>query len=437
MNLYAPPPPHFTTPPVPVSAAERLLLDAAHRLARQPGHPLPRAPHGADRGGWSALVLHLSGLRPPALRPHHRRVARALLDDAARPQDGQVFPMRNGDLVLLCRSAGFDGGALAGRIVRLLQTDSAALAQLVSFWVLPGSSAALHAYAAARLADAPMSPSSETDAVAAPHGIDAMAAMAAGPRQAGLLRRHAGIVFPAAGGAFRLAHRGLSFARDALAAAAGLALGGIDPFLLGHLAERLDRLLLGQLVHDPLPMHVALSLATLVSADFPRLSSGLCLGAEVSLADAAADPERFGAARAVLGEAGHMLVLGGIAPDMLRLADPVALAPDWLKLDWADSLAAPDEAAARAAARLLARWDPARILLNRADSEAAMRWGVARGIRRFQGAHVNALLAASRLAGCHAAAGCSLRQCRERAASASAAGWRGCANPALLAAGMP
>jgi hypothetical protein len=433
MSLYVPLPPAFDGSLPRVSAAERLLLDAARRLARQPSPP---------RGGWTALVLHLSGLRPPAPRPHHRRVARALLEEAARPHDGQVFPMRNGDLVLLCRSAGLAGQALAGRIVRLLQADSADLEHLVSLWTLPAGSAALQAYAAARLADAPVSPPRAADASAALRGIDAMAALAAGPRGTGLLRRQTGISFPRAGAAFRQAHRSIGFARDALAAAAGLALPEIDPFLLRHLATRLDRLLLARLLldhlpRDAVPTHADVSLATILAPDFSVVSSGLRLGAEVALLDAAADPEGFSDARGVLADAGHALILGGITPAALRLADAAALAPDWLKLDWAETLADPQGPAAWAVERLLARWDPAAIVLNRADSEASLRWGMARGIRRFQGRHVEAMLAASRLAACHAAPGCTLGQCRERAAAGSPAGQRGCTNPALLAAAMP
>ena len=44
--------------------------------------------------GWVALALHLSRLPPPAPRPHHRRIARAVLDDAAARQGGPLLPAR-------------------------------------------------------------------------------------------------------------------------------------------------------------------------------------------------------------------------------------------------------------------------------------------------------------------------------------------------------
>ena len=45
---------------------DRAALEIAHRLLRAPE-------------GRTALALHLSRLAPPAPRPHHRRIARALL----------------------------------------------------------------------------------------------------------------------------------------------------------------------------------------------------------------------------------------------------------------------------------------------------------------------------------------------------------------------
>lgn len=66
-----------------------------------------------------------------------------------------------------------------------------------------------------------------------------------------------------------------------------------------------------------------------------------------------------------------------------------------------------------------------------------MAWGRSVGIRRFAGPQVAALLAASRLAACPAAAGCSRGQCADRAAGIGPGSQVGCGNPALLAAQLP
>jgi hypothetical protein len=62
---------------------------------------------------------------------------------------------------------------------------------------------------------------------------------------------------------------------------------------------------------------------------------------------------------------------------------------------------------------------------------------MARGIRRFQGRYVDAMLGAARIVSCPAAETCTLRQCIERATATARAGRAGCGNLALLNAGAP
>jgi hypothetical protein len=66
-----------------------------------------------------------------------------------------------------------------------------------------------------------------------------------------------------------------------------------------------------------------------------------------------------------------------------------------------------------------------------------LSWGLAHGIRRFQGRHADAMLAAGRIGACANGGGCSLRQCSERASATGAGGRAGCSNPALLDAAYP
>lgn len=55
-----------------------------------------------------------------------------------------------------------------------------------------------------------------------------------------------------------------------------------------------------------------------------------------------------------------------------------------------------------------------KVLLARCDSEAAIQWGLERGIQRFQGRYVDAMLAAFTMATCDKAAACTLQQCIAR-----------------------
>ncbi len=180
----------------PHGAAEQRLLDAARRSGR---HARP----------GQALVVHLSALLPPAPRPHHGRIARAMLHDAAQRQGGEVLAMGNGDLVLLCpgtaqAAAAAGDGDLPGLLARLLQADAADPVTLVSLWPLPAMSASLLAYAAARGFDPPgMSPGmpsgaghTGTPAAAQTGAVDALAALADAAQVTDLLRRQTAILLP-------------------------------------------------------------------------------------------------------------------------------------------------------------------------------------------------------------------------------------------------
>jgi len=189
-------------------------------------------------------------------------------------------------------------------------------------------------------------------------------------------------------------------------------------------------------------LHLNLTLSALFSPSFARFAEmvhqrGVRAGIELSLIEVCADLAAFERARERVHAAGLTLALDGVGHQVLLLTHPVRLGTDFVKLDWSNGLAAAGPDADEA----LREIGPARIVLARADSEAAMRWGYARHIRRFQGQHVDATLAASRLGSCaFSGAGpdrCTLRLCAERAAATSEAGGTGCRNPALLAAATP
>lgn len=225
--------------------------------------------------------------------------------------------------------------------------------------------------------------------------------------------------------------------------------GDGDPFLCRHLAGRLDAKMLG-LVSDALgrggpldpagddcPLHLNLTVAAIGSPAFAAFAAacvqaGATIGAELSLMDACADPDGFETAREILARHRMALVLDGVTHPALLLARIDALRPDLLKLDWTPALAELSASESRALTSALTDIGLGRVVLHRAETEAALRWGRSHGIRRFQGRHVDAMLAAPRLAACAHAAGCTFRQCIERAAAGSAAGRTGCGDPTRL-----
>jgi hypothetical protein len=497
-------------------AAALLVHEAVLRLRRAPA-------------GRVALVLHLSRLVPPAPRPYHVRIARALLQDTAARHEGQVFTLGNQDMVLLCAASASPGGALGLRntlatdplalpaiLLRLLRADMKPAGALVSLWPLDDAGDELAAYTRARLREAELMPAPTQDRMS-PHNVRTkVKAMTMEEDFAGqtglacavgqvvdqstiadLLQRQTAIAFgpgiyprdipgdgprdiPGDGpGALHPIFTEVSFSIAALEARlAGEErgyVGGVaaDPFLFRHLASRLDERMLKELSQDRRPdggggmlgalvsggrasparalspgespgpaLHLNLAVPAILSEAFARLAI-ICtrreirVGVEISLLEAMVDLAAFERARRVLADHGMVLVLDGVSHVAMQIVRPWALRPDLLKLDWSPrllDLPGQDAAILEAA---IAQTDPARVVLHRAETEAALRWGVARGIRRFQGRHVDAMLSASRLVACAHAGDCSLRQCVERAASMSTAGRIGCRNLALLDRGTP
>jgi hypothetical protein len=452
-------PPDPRGPPAAPMAApagrERQFLDAAERATRFPRERL-------------ALVLHLSRLRPPGPRPHHRRVADALLRDAAERHEGQVFALGNDDRVLLCETravlaargaapAAVDPVALPALLRRLLRADAPDPAALVSLWPLATESGVLLAYARARLAEAAARTPGPGDTVATPASLDALGAALRTVPLAALARQHfaARLQVPADGTApLRPLWREITFslaALEALAGTPGQARG--DPFLLHHLAPAFDRRLLGELATalgtgtplDPLAgaaVHLKLSLASVLDAPFARLvaacrAGGAGLGVAVALAEAGSEPDAFARARRLAAASGWTLLLDDVSHLALLLADPAALDAAFIRLAWGPTMPALPDEEARALAASVRAIGPERVVLTGADDADALRWGAARGIRRFQGRHVDAALAAMRMRGCPAAGGCTPHQCGERATATDPAGRRLCRVPRLLAAGAP
>jgi len=466
------------------TAAERHLYEAALRAVR-------------SATGRLAVVLHLSRLRPPAPRPHHRRIMRALLQETAGRYDGQVFGLANGDLVMLCRAArpaatradARQPASLARTLVaepemlpeimeRLLQADRANAGDLVSLWSLAREGDRLLGYVREQLARGAgglgMSEDIAAQAVQAQatargqppdmtHALHAAVAALVGTAAiSDLMQRQTAILLggPAerAGGLQPL-FREVSFSIAALEsripapAPGGEGLGGCDPFLFRHLAARLDQRVLAvlcdeigrggpldliQALPDTAPMlHLNLTVPGILSPGFGRLV-GLCagtkrrFGVEISLLEATSDSQSFAEARARLAEAGIGLVLDGVSHLALLLSQPWALRPALLKLDWSQHLASSPDDEKQAIDAALAQIGTHKVVLHHAETEAALRWGLAHGIRRFQGRHVDAMLGASRIVSCGHAEGCTLR-----AGAAGRIGRAGCVNPTLLDAGAP
>ena len=405
------------------------------------------------------MAVHLSRLTPTGPRAHHRRVAAALLDDVAGKDGGQLFPMGNGDMVMLFRPA--DGGAaVADTVARLFGADMPSPDAVRTVWPLPAGTIGALTYVRDRGGESDRAaPAPEPQASAA-----AVAAMQEVVRTAPLseLTRRQTAVLLRPGQATQMTplfrevvismtvlERGVQAHGSLRGALSGAA---ADPFLFNHLAARLDRRMLAAMRTDipgggPLSgglgragLHLNLTMAGVLSQGFSALVDaaqpalrGLRLGVEIPFPEVFADSQAFVLARERLRFAGCDLVLDGVTHGALLLTSLGALQPSLVKLSWSPSLAAAG-GEVRAALR---RLGPNRVVLHRTDSEKAVAWGLGMGISRFQGHYVDLMLAAERLKQCPGNRGCVLRQCADRAGTTAAAARTGCGNPALLDSALP
>ena len=430
-------------------APERLLMDAAERALRAPK-------------GRVAMALHLSRLNNPSPRPYHARIALALMLDTAQRLGGQVFPMRNTDLVLLCASPEEDKRqgrpspaplSLMASLESLFGFD-APEASLTSIWRLDEQPSAFRDYIALRQTDTQARETRTADGVPASGLAGLMVRLAGLDLRQILMQQTAITLLP--GAASPLWARLRPLYRETLfapvpAQASNDAAALADPFIHRHVAGVLDGRVLALVEEDlraagtltraalllDIPMHLNLSPEAIVSPGFARLAeaaglAGARFAVEMSAMDAAADPKLTAFALKLLLLAGFDLVLDGIDHAGLAMIDAVRLAPQLLKLTWSSRLADGPRSLLGPIEAAIAAIGPERIVLHEADGEAALKWGQSQGITRYQGPFIDAVQAAARIAICHSARTCTLRQCTGRAHALSPGPRSGCGNLGLL-----
>ena len=380
----------WTGPPMP----ERQLADAVAGL------------DGRTGVGLRAVVLHLGGRTD--LLAHQKRVADALLGDAARRFGGDVFRLSAGGLVLIgpvppARAE----RELSGLLRRLLPADT------VSDWALPDDLPALRAHVGSlRDGVAPKAERSDGRTLLRGTAVVLHGRRASDPIQPLWLE-----VGPGAssgdGDPWTMRDQRETEAPGFIETLAGALDGG----------GALD-------LARGLPGMIRLPIAAARGEAFEHLSSvvaartGRAPGVALDLVAVAAAPDeawRLAEQQACRG--GDLLVQLDLGN--LRLTQPSALPATVFTLAWSPQLSGE-------AAEVVRDLGVDRVVLTGADSEAAVRWGLTAGLRRFAGRQAETLLAMRRMTGCPAAAGCTLLQCAERGVAVTAAGRAGCRVPALL-----
>lgn len=180
-----------------------------------------------------------------------------------------------------------------------------------------------------------------------------------------------------------------------VAGAAGIS---ADRHLFHYVGRALDRRVLQRLGRDlkAAPVSVNLTMATVMSPDWDAFVRTLDaaerarLSVEVAHSDALADIGMFLAVQDKLRESGVALVLDGLSARMLPYIRLQDMDVQLFKLIWEPSLS---ESGAAALAEAVERCGAERFALCRCDGPEAVRFGRSLGITRFQGRHIDRLLA--------------------------------------------
>jgi EAL domain-containing protein (putative c-di-GMP-specific phosphodiesterase class I) len=430
--------------------SEQLFADLTERCLR---HPKDRR----------ILVLHLSRLPPPGVRPHHLRVVRLLFQDAAQRSAGQFVVLPTLDAVMFCAPRDASDGApdaidqLVQTLPSLFAADMPDPARLVSVWRPDEDPDPFIEYATqfASQIGSPPAPDPSNERPIPPASLPLLEEIADITPLIDALAHQTGMLL---GGdrklplnerlspAFR--HIAVSDAALQLRPAADAMR---DPFLHQHVMARLHHRLLRLLEDDIraegrltrfskrsfMPIHIGLGLETVLSPTFAHVSrlagnAGLRLGIEVGAMPAVVAIDLLDHARSLLNMAGCQLILGPFEAAALEVIQLDRLRPDLVKLRWQPSLAEGGPGFQQRLAAALARAGAAQIVLYGVDSETAISWGRTHGIRLYQGPFLDQAQAAARMGYCPGADSCTLRQCATRAGALGAGGRAGCTQPALL-----
>lgn len=405
-----------------VVTQESLLLGAAERVGR-------------IRQGRVAVYLHLSRLRPQNRQDGHIRIALRMLEPMVNAYRGQMFLLGNSDIVFMLKDP--NRNDVENMIYKLRAlfskdpltfTDSGDGVDNFCTWYDLGGSEyddflrlAQEADARARAesrerrnAGTPLAPIDSAN-------LGRLLERLADIDVSRMIRRQAAMrvtEYNTAIVTFQEFFVSLAELQKALAPDVNLQ---ANRWLFQHLSLTLDRRVLdalrqASLRNWPAVYGLNLNLQTVRSREFADFAAGIAghsqVSVELQVLDILADSRAYFEARGRLREDGHRVAIDGLNELTLQFMDVSQFDADLYKLNWSPEIGDAEHGDGVMAAFGAVELD--RLLLARCDSEAAIQWGLGRGIQQFQGRYVDSMLAAYTMKVCDKSAACTLAQCIAR-----------------------
>ncbi len=383
---------------------------------------------------WRAVHLHLSGLKAHNRRDYQLRIAASAFDRLLRQFKGELFQLRNGDIVYVWHGGAFaevdpvvlrlrylfSDDPLANPTTAAEPEDEAALAlepaerptasgRFCSWFELEREYDAF-CFRIEELVES-LEKEGQSAPGAAPLDLGKLAGVEASLTSmdlSGLTRRQpicAILPQTSPQPLFSEIYVAIRELGEALVPGVDLT---ADPWLFQHLAESLDRRLLTCLGQHELAVpegaiSVNLRLATLLSPEFLRfdhefrrkVTSPVII--ELQLVDIFAEFGAYLFIREFVRDRGYLVCIDGLHYLHLPLIDRKRLGADLVKVIWTpDLLDGLNEERRVELKAAIKRAGLDRVILCRCDTTEAIRWGQSFGVRLFQGHYVDSRLRAAR-----------------------------------------
>ncbi|MCW9034630.1 MAG: hypothetical protein OQK35_02495 [Alphaproteobacteria bacterium] len=399
-----------------LQSQESLLLDYVHRLEKL-------------KKGRRAVHVHISRLMPYNRRDNHLQSALNTFDGIVKTLNGQVFLLKNTDLILVYKEGAKDDVETAIVKLRFLFSDDPLLEEKTQerkgrefcTWYNVEAQYDEFLYLARELV------SNLTVAEAKEQGLDAEDAFEEAPVKpqdppmtpkvlaqvsdalmradlSNMMRRQYVCSITGEGApqdVFSELYISIPDLRDTLLP--GIGLTG-NRWLFQHLTETLDHRVLSLLGKTDErsftgDISINLNVATLLTKEFlnfddaviASMRGGIVL--ELQLVDIFANLNDFQFAREFVKDRGYRLCIDGIDYNTLRYIDRERMGIDLIKLNWSPELLVTEDIPLQEMREVVSMAGEARMILARCDDRDAIEYGQSVGIKLFQGRHVETLIA--------------------------------------------
>jgi EAL domain-containing protein (putative c-di-GMP-specific phosphodiesterase class I) len=388
------------------SGPEYALLEYLERLERH-------------REGRIAVHVHLSRLQQQNRREHHVRIAGSTFENIVSQYEGQLFKLRNHDLVFVSRGASAKQIDEAVIKLRYLFSEDP-LVQLAvedndesgfctwyrldrDYYEFLAVARRLHQLSDTRLpTDFTKEVTQMKDALD-PKGLAKLEELLTGADVSNLVRNQPICSFGKDGIPTPIFHEVFVSITDLENTLMPRVNVQSNPWLFRYLTQILDRRMLANLARDSeikdRTFSINLNVSTLLSPEFLKFDQNVSsnirgrLVIELQKVDIFSDMGAYMFAREYVRERGYRICLDGMTHLTLPFIDREKLGLDLVKLAWSPEMGNSDKPSMIEGLRKLVQdFGAMRVILQYCDSERAVEVGRQLGITMFQGRFVDKVL---------------------------------------------